>query len=129
MNDNTNTTTDNNIVISHLTGHLTIADVDIWYEGFEKVCFGFIDSGKPFRLLMNRNPYTVSDNNVRLYWRQKFFNDKIISSYEAFALVLSDAEIVKAYKENNQYEHVEFFLEYDKAYEWLKNFNSKDVQQ
>ncbi|MGN6714745.1 hypothetical protein [Anaerocolumna jejuensis] len=126
MKNNTNTiTADDNIVISHLTGHLTIADVDTWYEEFEKVCFGFIDSGRPFRLLMNRNPYTVSDIHVRPYWRQKFFNEKITSSYEAFALVLSDAEIVKAYKENNQYDYVDFFLDYDKAFIWLKNYKRK----
>lgn len=123
MINNTHTTVaDDNIVISHLTGHLSITDIDKWYEEFERVCFDFIDNGKPFRLLMNRNPYTVSDIQVRPYWRQKFFHDKITSSYEAFALVLSDAEIVKSYKENNQYDYVDFFLDFDKAYEWLKNF-------
>jgi hypothetical protein len=114
-----------NIVISHLTGHLTTSDVDTWYEEFEKTCFEFIHADKPFRLLMNRNPYTVSDNLVRKYWRDKFFNDTITSSYKALALVLSDAEIVKAYKDNNKYDHVNFFMDYNEAFEWLKEYRTK----
>jgi hypothetical protein len=103
MESNTKTiVTGDNIIISHLTGHLTTLDVDKWHEEFEKTCFGFIHGNKPFRLLMNRNLYTVSNNRVRQYWREKFFNDTLTSSYEAFALVLSDSEIEEAYKDNNK---------------------------
>lgn|GEM_PF-6017228 len=62
---NISTSISEDIIITNLTGFITLADVNSWFNSFEKTCYSFIRQEKKYKLLVNRKEIILQ--NIFLY--------------------------------------------------------------
>lgn len=110
------------IIITNLTGYITTADVNIWFNSFEKTCYSFISQGKKFKLFVNRKGYTPEHFSVQKLWKDKFFSNNILENSIAIAFLLEEGDILNHLENSNTKENVVFSSNYDQLIEWLSTY-------
>lgn len=91
---NISTSISKDIIITNLTGYITLADVNTWFNSFEKTCCSFIRQGKKYKLLVNRKGYTPEHFSVEKLWKDKFFSNNILDNTIAIAFLLEEGDIL-----------------------------------
>ncbi|WP_260288994.1 STAS/SEC14 domain-containing protein [Peribacillus aracenensis] len=110
------------IIITNLTGFITLADVYAWFNSFEKTCFSFIRQGKKYKLLVNRKGYTPEHFSVQKLWKDKFFSNNILEDTIAVAFLLEEGDILIHLEQSNTKDNVIFSSNYDQLIEWLTKY-------
>lgn len=80
------------MIITNLTGYISITDVSMWFDSFEQKCNVFISQGKKFKLLVNRKGYIPEHFAVQKLWKEKFFSDVILENTIAIAFLLDEGD-------------------------------------
>lgn len=121
---NLNTVKENDLVTTHLTGKISVDDVNQWYDEFISVCQPLLDHGQKFKLLVDRLPYQAEHFNVQKVWREKFFNNSILKQCSAIAFVFESGDVISHLKDTYTTDKVQFFNDYSEAQLWITNFTS-----
>ncbi|GBF71889.1 hypothetical protein PA598K_00102 [Paenibacillus sp. 598K] len=119
------TTCTGGVIVTQLTGRITIADVAAWFQGFEAACQSFIAEGRSYKLLVDRQGYTPDHFSVQKEWKDKFFNETLLSHSAAIAFVMEAGEILTHLQQSNTKESVRFFEAHDEAIAWLNGYSSE----
>ncbi|QOS80438.1 STAS/SEC14 domain-containing protein [Paenibacillus sp. JNUCC31] len=122
--NNLSTVKEHDLVITHLTGNISVDDVNHWYDDFISVCQPLLDNGQKFKLLVNRLPYQAEHFTVQKTWREKFFNDSLLKQCNAIAFVIESGDVMSHLKETYTSEKVQFFNDYSEAHQWITNFTA-----
>ena len=120
--NNTSTTISKDIIITNLTGYISIADVSMWFNSFERTCHSFIKQGKKYKLLVNRKGYTPEHFSVQKLWKDQFFSNDILDNSIAIAFVLDEGDILNHLTQSNTKENVRFSSDYVQLFDWICNF-------
>ncbi|WP_238651565.1 STAS/SEC14 domain-containing protein [Paenibacillus piscarius] len=121
-NHNISTTASGDVITTRLVGRIRTEDVNEWFAGFEQVCTQFISGGRRFKLLVDRQGYTPDHFSVQKEWKDKFFNESILTHSKAIAFLLEEGEILNHLQQTNTKEAVKFFDDYEQALTWLNNY-------
>lgn len=119
---NISTTISEDIIITNLTGFITIADVNTWFNSFEKTCYSFIRQGKKYKLLVNRKGYTPEHFSVQKLWKDKFFSKNILENTNAVAFLLEEGDILIHLEQSNTKDNAMFSSNYDQLIDWLTKY-------
>ncbi|MFB6731296.1 STAS/SEC14 domain-containing protein [Bacillus mobilis] len=119
---NISTTVSGDIIVTRLIGKIKTDDVYEWFNGFEQVCQQFISEGRKYKLLVDRKGYTPDHFSVQKAWKDKFFNETILSHSKAIAFLLEEGEILNYLQQSNTKEAVKFFDDYEQAFLWLNEY-------
>ncbi|WP_445479751.1 STAS/SEC14 domain-containing protein [Lysinibacillus irui] len=119
---NISTSISKDIIITNLTGFITLADVNTWFNSFEKTCYSFIREGKKYKLLVNRKGYTPEHFSVQKLWKDKFFSNNILENTIAVAFLLEEGDILIHLKQTNTKGNVMFSSNYDQLFYWLTKY-------
>lgn len=119
---NTSTSISENIIITNLTGYITIADVSMWFHSFERSCNSFIKQGKKYKLLVNRKGYTPEHFSVQKLWKDKFFSNGILDSAIAVAFLIEEGDILNHLVQSNTKDNVRFSSNYDHLIDWISKY-------
>ena len=119
---NVSTTVLGDIIVTRLIGKIKTDDVYEWFNGFELVCQQFISEGRKYKLLIDRKGYTPDHFSVQKAWKDKFFNETILSHSKAIAFLLEEGEILNYLQQANTKESVKFFDDYEQAFFWLNEY-------
>jgi hypothetical protein len=120
--NNTNTSIAKDIIITNLTGYITIADVDKWFYSFERTCHSFIKQGKKYKLFVNRKGYTPEHFSVQKLWKDRFFSTEILSHTIAVAFLLDAGDILDHLSQTNTKENIKFSHDYEQLMDWICQF-------
>ncbi|KGR80624.1 hypothetical protein [Ureibacillus sinduriensis] len=110
------------IIITNLTGFITLADVNTWFISFERTCYSFIKQGKKYKLLVNRKGYTPEHFSVQKLWKDNFFTNNILENTIAVAFLLEDGDILIHLEQSNTKDNVMFSSNYDQLINWLTKY-------
>jgi len=110
---NISTSISEDIIITNLTGFITLADVNTWFNSFEKTCYSFIRQGKKYKLLVNRKGYTPEHFSVQKLWKDKLFSNNILENIIAVAFLLEEGDILIHLEQSNTKDNVMFSSNYD----------------
>ncbi|QUG43692.1 STAS/SEC14 domain-containing protein [Psychrobacillus sp. INOP01] len=116
------TTIYEDIIITNLTGYISITDVNTWFNSFEKTCYSFIGQGKKYKLLVNRKGYTPEHFSVQKLWKDKFFSNNILENVIAVAFLLEEGDILSHLEHTNTKDNVKFSSNYDQLFDWLSAY-------
>jgi len=119
------TTCTGNVIVTQLTGRITTADVATWFQGFEAACQSFIAEGRTYKLLVDRKGYTPDHFSVQKEWKDKFFNETLLSHSKAIAFLMEAGEILAHLQQSNTKESVKFFEDYGEAIAWLNAYSNE----
>lgn len=119
---NVSTSIFEDIIITNLTGYITLADVNTWFNSFEKTCYSFIKQDKKFKLLVNRKGYTPEHYSVQKLWKDKLFSNNILENYIAVAFLLEEGDILIHLEKSNTKRNVMFSSNYNQLIDWLTNY-------
>lgn len=111
-----------NIILTNLTGHITTADVNVWFNSFEKKCQLFISQGKKYKLFVNRKGYTPEHFSVQKQWKDKFFSENILENTMAIAFLMEEGDILNHLKDSNTKSNVVFSSNYEQLIDWLSTY-------
>jgi len=119
---NVSTSIFEDIIITNLTGYITLADVNTWFNSFEKTCYSFIKQDKKFKLLVNRKGYTPEHYSVQKLWKDKLFSNNILENSIAVAFLLEEGDILIHLEKSNTKGNVMFSSNYNQLIDWLTNY-------
>ncbi|WP_068983417.1 hypothetical protein [Lysinibacillus xylanilyticus] len=119
---NVSTSIFEDIIITNLTGYITLADVNTWFNSFEKTCFSFIKQDKKFKLLVNRKGYTPEHYSIQKLWKDKLFSNNILENSIAVAFLLEEGDILIHLEKSNTKGNVMFSSNYNQLIDWLTNY-------
>lgn len=119
---NISTSISEDIIITNLTGFITLADVNTWFNSFEKTCYSFIRQGKKYKLLVNRKGYTPEHFSIQKLWKDKFFSNNILENTIAVAFLLEEGDILIHLEQSNTKDNVMFSSNYDHLIDWLTKY-------
>jgi len=119
---NVSTSISEDIIITNLTGYITLADVNTWFNSFEKTCYSFIKQDKKFKLLVNRKGYTPEHYSVQKLWKDKLFSNNILENSIAVAFLLEEGDILIHLEKSNTKGNVMFSSNYNQLIDWLTNY-------
>lgn len=120
--NNTSTSISKDIIITNLTGYISIADVSMWFDSFEQTCNVFINKGKKFKLLVNRKGYTPEHFSVQKMWKDKFFSNDILENTIAIAFLLDEGDILDYLNQSNTKKNIRFSSDYNHLIDWITNY-------
>ncbi|SIS14471.1 hypothetical protein SAMN05878482_1218 [Peribacillus simplex] len=120
--NNISTSISEDIIITNLTGFISLADVNTWFNSFEKTCYSFIRQGKKYKLLVNRKGYTPEHFSVQKLWKEKFFSNNILENTTAVAFLLEEGDILIHLKHSNTKDNAMFSSNYDQLIDWLTKY-------
>ncbi|OME76318.1 hypothetical protein BK120_29185 [Paenibacillus sp. FSL A5-0031] len=120
---NISTTVSGDLIVTRLIGNISIDDVNDWLNGFEQACQPFMAEGRKYRLLVDRKGYTPDHFSVQKAWKDKFFNESLLSHSKAIAFLLEDGEILNHLQQTNTKPSVHFFSDAEQAFHWLNNYS------
>ncbi|MFE4142489.1 STAS/SEC14 domain-containing protein [Peribacillus sp. YIM B13472] len=119
---NISTSISEDIIITNLTGFITLADVNTWFNSFEKTCYSFIRQGKKYKLLVNRKGYTPEHFSVQKLWKDKLFSNNILENTIAVAFLLEEGDILIHLEQSNTKDNAMFSSNYDQLIDWLTKY-------
>ncbi|MGY3185960.1 STAS/SEC14 domain-containing protein [Lysinibacillus sp. TE18511] len=119
---NVSTSISEDIIITNLTGYITLADVNTWFNSFEKTCYSFIKQDKKFKLLVNRKGYTPEHYSVQKLWKDKLFSNNILENSIAVAFLLEEGDILIHLEKSNTKGNVMFSSNFEQLIDWLTNY-------
>jgi len=119
---NVSTSISEDIIITNLTGYITLADVNTWFNSFEKTCYSFIKQDKKFKLLVNRKGYTPEHYSVQKLWKDKLYSNNILENSIAVAFLLEEGDILIHLEKSNTKGNVMFSSNYNQLIDWLTNY-------
>ncbi|MFE6167442.1 STAS/SEC14 domain-containing protein [Viridibacillus arvi] len=119
---NISTSISEDIIITNLTGYITLADVNTWFNSFEETCYSFIRQGKKYKLLVNRKGYTPEHFSVQKLWKDKFFSKNILENTIAVAFLLEEGDILIHLEQSNARDNAMFSSNYDQLIDWLSKY-------
>ncbi|MEB2278788.1 STAS/SEC14 domain-containing protein [Lysinibacillus xylanilyticus] len=122
MLKNPSTSVFEDIIITNLTGYITIADVNMWFNSFEQTCYSFIKQEKKYKLLVNRKGYTPEHFSVQKLWRDKFFSNGILDNIIVVAFLIEGGDILNHLEQSNTKDNVIFSSNYDQLINWLSKY-------
>ncbi|MGO4345473.1 STAS/SEC14 domain-containing protein [Paenibacillus sp. MCAF9] len=120
---NISTTVSGDLIVTRLIGKISTDDVNDWFNGFEQACQPFMAEGRKYRLLVDRKGYTPDHFSVQKAWKDKFFNENLLSHSKAIAFLLEDGEILNHLQQTNTKPSVQFFSDAERAFHWLNNYS------
>ncbi|KAB7672052.1 STAS/SEC14 domain-containing protein [Bacillus sp. B1-b2] len=120
--NNTSTSISKDIIITNLTGYISIADVGKWFDTFEQTCHLYIKQNKKFKLLVNRKDYTPEHFTVQKLWKDKFFSNDLLNNTIAIAFLLDEGDILDHLNQSNTKENVRFSSDYDYLIDWITSY-------
>ncbi|WOD65278.1 STAS/SEC14 domain-containing protein (plasmid) [Niallia taxi] len=120
--NNTSTSISKDMIITNLTGYISIIDVDMWFDSFEQTCNVFINQGKKFKLLVNRKGYTPEHFFVQKMWKDKFFSNDLLENTIAIAFLLDEGVILDHFNQSNTKKNIRFSSDYDHLVNWITNY-------
>jgi len=119
---NVSTSISEDIIITNLTGYITLADVNTWFNSFEKTCYSFIKQDKKFKLLVNRKGYTPEHYSVQKLWKDKLYSNNILENSIAVAFLLEEGDILIHLEKSNTKGNVMFSSNFEQLIDWLTNY-------
>ncbi|MGE7922668.1 STAS/SEC14 domain-containing protein [Viridibacillus arvi] len=119
---NISTSISEDIIITNLTGYITLVDVNTWFNSFEETCYSFIRQGKKYKLLVNRKGYTPEHFSVQKLWKDKFFSKNILENTIAVAFLLEEGDILIHLEQSNTKDNAMFSSNYDHLIDWLTKY-------
>jgi len=119
---NVSTSISEDIIITNLTGYITLADVNTWFNSFEKTCYSFIKQDKQFKLLVNRKGYTPEHYSVQKLWKDKLYSNNILENSIAVAFLLEEGDILIHLEKSNTKGNVMFSSNFEQLIDWLTNY-------
>lgn len=120
--NNTSTSISKDIIITNLTGYISIADVSMWFDSFVQTCNVFINKGKKFKLLVNRKGYTPEHFSVQKMWKDKFFSNDILENTIAIAFLLDEGDILDHLNQSNTKKNIKFSSDYNHLIDWITHY-------
>jgi len=120
--NNISTFISKDMIITNLTGYISIGDVSMWFDSFEQTCKVFINKGKKFKLLVNRKGYTPEHFSVQKLWKDKFFSNEILENAIAIAFLLDEGDILDHLNQSNTKKNIRFSNDYDHLIDWITNY-------
>ena len=110
------------IIITNLTGYISITDVNTWFNSFEKTCYSFISQEKKYKLLVNRKGYIPEHESAYEDRIAKFFSNNILENIIAVACLLEEGDILSHLEHANTKDNVIFSSNYDQLIDWLSDY-------